>query len=120
MCIRDRAEIVLKDLIPEGGEPEVTMSLIIAQTARYFGYTIDDLCSPNRNRALVNARQIGMYLCRELTSASLPEIGQEFNRDHSTVLHAERRIRKDLPERRQTFHQVTELTTIIKSQAQQS
>ena len=115
----DLAEIVLKDLIPEGGEPEVTVSLIIAQTAKYFGYSIDDLCSPNRNRALVNARQIGMYLCRELTNDSLPDIGRQFNRDHTTVMHADRRIRKDLPERRQTFHQVTELTTIIKNQAKQ-
>ncbi|RZL68827.1 MAG: chromosomal replication initiator protein DnaA, partial [Rhodococcus sp. (in: high G+C Gram-positive bacteria)] len=114
------AEIVLKDLIPEGGEPEVTTSLIIAQTARYFGYTIDDLCSPNRNRALVNARQIGMYLCRELTNDSLPDIGKMFNRDHTTVMHADRRIRKDLPERRQTFAQVTELTTLIKNQAKQA
>ncbi len=111
------AEIVLKDLIPEGGEPEVTADLIITQTARYFGYTIDDLCSPNRNRALVNARQIGMYLCRELTENSLPDIGRLFNRDHTTVMHADKKIRQDLPERRQTFHQVTELTTLIKNQA---
>ncbi|MDQ6686139.1 MAG: chromosomal replication initiator protein DnaA, partial [Actinomycetota bacterium] len=60
------AEIVLKDLIPEGGEPEVTGGLIVAQTASYFGYSIEDLCGPSRTRALVTARQIAMYLCREL------------------------------------------------------
>ncbi|MGH3413419.1 MAG: chromosomal replication initiator protein DnaA [Marmoricola sp.] len=115
------AEIVLKDLIPEGGEPEVTAGLIIAQTASYFGYSIDDLCGPSRTRALVTARQIAMYLCRELTQLSLPKIGQQFGgRDHTTVMNADRRIRKDLAERRNVFHQVTELTTRIKQQAKQS
>ncbi|HEX7738911.1 MAG TPA: chromosomal replication initiator protein DnaA [Marmoricola sp.] len=115
------AEIVLKDLIPEGGEPEVTAGLIIAQTASYFGYSIEDLCGPSRTRALVTARQIAMYLCRELTQMSLPKIGQQFGgRDHTTVMNAERRIRKDLAERRNVFHQVTELTTRIKQQAKQS
>jgi chromosomal replication initiator protein len=112
------AEIVLKDLIPEGGEPEVTAGLIIAQTASYFGFSIEDLCGPSRTRALVTARQIAMYLCRELTELSLPKIGQQFGgRDHTTVMNADRRIRKDLAERRNTFHQITELTTRIKQQA---
>jgi chromosomal replication initiator protein len=115
------AEIVLKDLIPEGGEPEVTAGLIIAQTATYFGFSIDDLCGPSRTRALVTARQISMYLCRELTELSLPKIGQQFGgRDHTTVMNADRRIRKDLAERRNVFHQVTELTTRIKQQAKQA
>ncbi len=115
------AEIVLKDLIPEGGEPEVTAGLIIAQTATYFGFSIEDLCGPSRTRALVTARQISMYLCRELTELSLPKIGQQFGgRDHTTVMNADRRIRKDLAERRNVFHQVTELTTRIKQQAKQS
>ncbi len=115
------AEIVLKDLIPEGGEPEVTAGLIIAQTASYFGFCIEDLCGPSRTRALVTARQIAMYLCRELTELSLPKIGQQFGgRDHTTVMNADRRIRKDLAERRNVFHQVTELTTRIKQQAKQA
>ncbi|WP_460814171.1 chromosomal replication initiator protein DnaA [Nocardioides korecus] len=115
------AEIVLKDLIPEGGEPEVTAGLIIAQTATYFGFSIEDLCGPSRTRALVTARQISMYLCRELTELSLPKIGQQFGgRDHTTVMNADRRIRKDLAERRNVFHQVTELTTRIKQQAKQA
>jgi chromosomal replication initiator protein len=115
------AEIVLKDLIPEGGEPEVTAGLIIAQTASYFGFSIEDLCGPSRTRALVTARQIAMYLCRELTELSLPKIGQQFGgRDHTTVMNADRRIRKDLAERRNVFHQVTELTTRVKQQAKQA
>ncbi len=113
-------EIVLKDLIPEGAEPEITASLIIAQTASYFGLSIDDLCGPSRNRNLVNGRQIAMYLCRELTDLSLPKIGQQFGgRDHTTVIYANNRIRAELAERRSTYNTVTELTNRIKQQARQ-
>ena len=112
------AEIVLKDLIPEGGEPEVTAALIIAQTAAYFGFSIDDLCGQSRTRALTGARQIAMYLCRELTELSLPKIGQTFGgRDHTTVMHAERKIRSLMTERRNVYNQITELTSRIRSRA---
>jgi chromosomal replication initiator protein len=115
------AEIVLKDLIPEGGEPEITSGLIIAQTAAYFGLSIDDLCGPSRSRVLVTGRQISMYLCRELTELSLPKIGQQFGgRDHTTVMHADKKIRQLLAERRSVYNQVTELTNRIKQQARQS
>ncbi|CAA9346286.1 MAG: Chromosomal replication initiator protein DnaA [uncultured Nocardioidaceae bacterium] len=114
-------EIVLKDLIPEGGEPEITASLIIAQTASYFGLSIEELCGPSRSRNLVQGRQIAMYLCRELTDLSLPKIGQQFgNRDHTTVMYANNRVRGDLAERRSTFNTVTELTNRIKQQARQA
>jgi len=115
------AEIVLKDLIPEGGEPQITAPLIIAQTAAYFGMSIDDLCSASRSRVLVTARQIAMYLCRELTDLSLPKIGQQFGgRDHTTVMHADKKIRQLLAERRSVYNQVTELTNRIKQHARQS
>ncbi|MFD3404568.1 chromosomal replication initiator protein DnaA [Kribbella sp. NPDC058693] len=114
------AEIVLKDLIPEGSKPEVTASMIMGQTASYFGLSIDDLCGSSRSRVLVTARQIAMYLCRELTDLSLPKIGQQFGgRDHTTVMHAERKIRQLMSERRSVFNQVTELTNRIKHQAKQ-
>ena len=112
------AEIVLKDLIPEAGGPEITAGTIMAQTASYFSLTIDDLCGTSRSRVLVNARQIAMYLCRELTELSLPKIGQTFGgRDHTTVMHADRKIRQLMAERRSIYNQVTELTNRIKSQA---
>jgi chromosomal replication initiator protein len=115
------AEIVLKDLIPEGGEPEITASLIIAQTASYFALSIDDLCGVSRSRVLVTGRQIAMYLCRELTELSLPKIGQQFGgRDHTTVMHADKKIRQLLAERRSVYNQVTELTNRIKQQARQA
>lgn len=112
------AEIVLKDLIPEAGGLEITAGTIMAQTASYFSLTIDDLCGTSRSRVLVNARQIAMYLCRELTELSLPKIGQTFGgRDHTTVMHADRKIRQLMAERRSIYNQVTELTNRIKSQA---
>ncbi|GAB2593686.1 chromosomal replication initiator protein DnaA [Microlunatus antarcticus] len=114
------AEIVLKDLIPEGGEAQITSSVIMAQTASYFDITIEDLCGGSRTQQLVNARQIAMYLCRELTDLSLPKIGQQFGgRDHTTVMHADRKIRTQMGEKRSTFNQVTELTNRIKQQASQ-
>jgi len=112
------AEIVLKDLIPEAGGPEITAATIMAQTATYFSLTVDDLCGTSRSRVLVNARQIAMYLCRELTELSLPKIGQTFGgRDHTTVMHADRKIRQLMAERRSIYNQVTELTNRIKLQA---
>ena len=112
------AEIVLKDLIPNETNPEITGATIMAQTAAYFSLTIDDLCGTSRSRVLVNARQIAMYLCRELTELSLPKIGQTFGgRDHTTVMHADRKIRQLMAERRSIYNQVNELTTRIKQQA---
>jgi len=112
------AEIVLKDLIPDQAGSEITASTIMAQTASYFSLTLEDLCGTSRSRVLVNARQIAMYLCRELTELSLPKIGQTFGgRDHTTVMHADRKIRQLMAERRSIYNQVTELTNRIKHQA---
>ena len=114
------AQIVLKDLAVEGDEPQITAGLIMAQTANYSDFTLEELCSASRSRDLVQARQIAMYLCRELTDLSLPKIGQEFGRDHTTVIHAERKIRKLMAEKHAVYNQVTELTARIKQQARQS
>ena len=112
------AEFVLKDLIPEAQGPEITAATIMGQTASYFGLSIEDLCGTSRSRVLVTARQIAMYLCRELTDLSLPKIGQHFGgRDHTTVMHADRKIRSLMAERRSIYNQVTELTNRIKQQA---
>ena len=112
------AEIVLKDLMPTDAAPEITGQGIMAQTAAYFSLTLEDLCGTSRSRVLVNARQIAMYLCRELTDLSLPKIGQMFGgRDHTTVMHADRKIRQLMAERRSIYNQVTELTNRIKQQA---
>lgn len=111
-------EIVLKDLIPGGEDsvPEISGQAIMAETASYFGLDVEDLSGSSRSRVLVTARQIAMYLCRELTDLSLPKIGALFGgRDHTTVMHADRKIRSLMAERRSIYNQVTELTNRIKS-----
>ncbi|SES48220.1 chromosomal replication initiator protein DnaA [Actinokineospora terrae] len=112
------AEIVLRDLIPDSQAPEISAPTIMAVTAEYFGVSIDDLCGPGKTKALAQARQISMYLCRELTDLSLPKIGQTFGgRDHTTVMHADKKIRKEMAERRRIYDQVQELTSRIKQRA---
>ncbi|WP_133847964.1 chromosomal replication initiator protein DnaA [Labedaea rhizosphaerae] len=112
------AEIVLRDLIPDSHAPEISVTTIMAVTAEFFGVTIDDLCGPGKTKALAQARQISMYLCRELTDLSLPKIGQTFGgRDHTTVMHAEKKIKKEMAERRRIYDQVQELTSRIKQRA---
>jgi chromosomal replication initiator protein len=114
------AQFVLKDIIPDAQGSQITASLIMGQTAAYFDLSIDDLCGTSRSRVLVTARQIAMYLCRELTDLSLPKIGQVFGgRDHTTVMHADRKIRTLMAERRNIYNQVTELTTRIRNQQSQ-
>ncbi|CAN5920080.1 hypothetical protein BH23ACT10_BH23ACT10_05090 [soil metagenome] len=112
------AQMVLKDLLPEPSAVDITVGLIMAETADYFSLTLDDLCSTSRTRQLVNARQIAMYLTRELTGLSLPKIGQAFGgRDHTTVIHATNKIGRLMQERHAIFDQVQELTTRIKNAA---
>jgi chromosomal replication initiator protein len=114
----DLAQNVLQSLLYGGRETRVTEDLVISLTADYFGLTDDEIRSASRSRPLVHARQIAMYLCRELTDLSLPRIGDRFGgRDHSTVIHADKKIRKLLQERRACYEQVQELTERIRQQA---
>ena len=109
------AEEVLRDFIPDGSGPEINADQIMASTADYFGVSLEDLRGHSRSRVLVNARQVAMYLCRELTDLSLPRIGQAFGgRDHTTVMHADRKIRQQMAERRSLYNQIAELTNRIK------
>jgi chromosomal replication initiator protein len=115
------ATVVLKDLVSDSAEPEISAATIMGATASYFNISLEDLCGSSRSRMLVTARQIAMYLCRELTDMSLPRIGQTFGgRDHTTVMHAERKIRSLMAERRVIFDQVTELTNVIKTQSRRA
>jgi chromosomal replication initiator protein len=112
------AEIVLRDLIPDSAASEITAATIMAVVAEFFGVTMDELCGPGKTKALAQSRQIAMYLCRELTDLSLPRIGQTFGgRDHTTVMHADKKIRNEIAQRRKTFEQVQELTARIKQRA---
>ncbi|GAB2910174.1 chromosomal replication initiator protein DnaA [Rhodococcus aerolatus] len=112
------AEMVLRDLIPDQSSLEITAATIVAVTAEYFSMSIDELTGPGKTRAVAGARQTAMYLCRELTDLSLPKIGQTFGgRDHTTVMHADKKIRNEMTERRKTFEQVSELTARIKQRS---
>ncbi len=112
------AELVLKDLISDQQGPRITAALIMRESADFFGVSINDLCGPSRTRSLVQARQVAMYLCRELTDLSLPNIGRQFGgRDHTTVMHAEKKILKSLADDRVLYNQIADLTSVIKTAA---
>jgi chromosomal replication initiator protein len=105
----ERARQLLSDLTPDG-EAAVDGPAIIAVTAESFGYHPDDLTSKSRKQPLVTARQIAMYLCRELTDDSLVQIGALFNRDHSTVLHSIDKVKNLLNHDREVFDKVNNLS----------
>ena len=109
------AQVVLRDLIHDAAVGDIDAATIMAVTAEYYQLTIDDLCGPSKTKALAFARQIGMYLCRELTELTLPAIGKMFGgRDHTPVMHAAKKIRAEIAERRQTYEHVQELTARIR------
>lgn len=114
----DLAAVVLKDNVSDPATQEITASLIKTETSKYFNVTTDALCSASRSRALTEARQIAMYLCRELTDLSLPAIGQEFGgRDHTTVMYANKKITEAMGAKPKVYNDVTELTSKIRMAA---
>jgi len=109
------AHQVLADLLPPTKPRVITPELIMDETAKMFGWTVEDLCGRSRRRPLVIARQIGMYVFRELTDYSYPKIAEEFGgRDHTTVMHAVDKIKNLMAERHTIFDQVNELIVRIK------
>jgi chromosomal replication initiator protein len=112
----DLAREVLADNLRTKCSRVITPQVILDETAKMFGWTIDDLCGRSRRRPLVTARQIGMYVFRELTDYSYPQIAREFGgRDHTTVMHAVEKITDQIAERRHIYEQVSELINRIKS-----
>lgn len=108
------AQVVLKDLISDD-DSEITASAIIGKTAEYFGITIEELTGTSRSRVYVTARQIAMYLCRQLTDLSLPKIGENFGgKDHTTVMYAVKKVEDQIAQRRQMYNQVNEIHARIK------
>lgn len=107
---RATAEHVLADILDAGRPRQITPALILEAVSATFGFSLEELTGPKRQRPLVRARQIGMYLFRELTDYSYPAIGREFGgRDHTTVIHAFEKITQFMREDRQTYEQVTAL-----------
>ncbi|MFN2555568.1 MAG: chromosomal replication initiator protein DnaA [Nitriliruptorales bacterium] len=112
------AEMVLKDLFPNETNREIGLQLIQEEVSAFFELSVEDLCSPSRSRQLVTARQIAMYLVRELTDLSLPRIGKAFGgRDHTTVMHATSKIADLMQERRTIYNQIQELTSRIRARS---
>jgi chromosomal replication initiator protein len=106
-------QTILKDLITLD-EGDISPTDIIEHVARYFEISLDDIYGTSRAAAIAQARQIAMYLCRELTSLSLPKIGQLIGRDHTTVMYANTKITELMKERRSIYNQVADLTHVIK------
>jgi len=111
------AQLVLKDLISDD-DSEVTASTIIGKTAEYFAISVEELTGTSRSRVFVTARQIAMYLCRQLTDLSLPKIGESFGgKDHTTVMYAVKKVEDQIAQRRQMYNQVNEIHARIKQQS---
>jgi chromosomal replication initiator protein len=109
------AEKVLSDILAAGRPRQITPKVIMQATSEMFELSVDEICGTSRRRPLVNARQIGMYVFRELTDFSYPAIAREFGgRDHTTVIHAVEKVSRLMMERRQTYDQVTDLIHKIK------
>src|SRR5690606_34229676 len=97
---------------------DLTASMIIGTTAEYYGISMDELTGTSRSRVYVTARQIAMYLCRQLTDLSLPKIGEHFGgKDHTTVMYAVKKIEEQMGQRRQTYNQVNEIHGRIKQRS---
>ncbi|MFL3016249.1 MAG: chromosomal replication initiator protein DnaA [Acidimicrobiales bacterium] len=110
------AKTILQDLINSNQPLPITPDVILSKTSEMYGFSIDELIGGSRRRPLVTARQISMYIFRELTELSYPAIAKEFGgRDHTTVIHAVDKISQLMAERREIYDQVTALTTAVKS-----
>lgn len=112
----EMAEIALRDLAPDSAAEQITPNTIIEVTAEYFNIEVDTLTGSGKKRDIAHARQLAMYLCRELTDLSLPKLGEQFGgKDHTTVMYAERKIRREMTEKRETYDEIQALTQRIKS-----
>lgn len=111
----DTAAEVLKDLLPARTPVPITLDLIKETVAEFYSIDVRDLDAKRRTRNITFPRQIAMYLCRSLTDASLPQIGQHFGgRDHTTVLHACDKISHLIQENPQFDETVQLLTSKLK------
>ncbi len=116
---RDLAERLLRDFIAERQPRPITVSMILEATSEQFAFEISDLTGKSRRRPLVIARQVAMYVARELTDHSYPAIAREFGgRDHTTVMHACDKIGALMKERTVIYDQVIELEKSVRRTAQ--
>lgn len=88
----------LKDILSGKKQKLITADLIKEHVGEYFNVKFEDFNAKKRTRSIVYPRQIAMYLCREMTDLSLPKIGEEFGRDHTTIMHAHDKITTEVSE----------------------
>jgi chromosomal replication initiator protein len=110
------AEEILGDMLASNKDQPITAARILEATCKMFNIPLEALQGKSRTRDLVHARQISMYVCRELTELSYPRIGKEFgDRDHTTVIHAYDKIANQMKDRKETYEDVTNLMHRIRS-----
>ena len=110
-------QTVLKDVAPATQDTVIAPIEIINAVSTYYKITPDEIYGHSRTAAIAMARQIAMYICRELTNLSLPKIGQLFgNRDHTTVMYANRKVAEWMKDRRYIYNQVTEIMTKVRNE----
>ena len=109
---------VLGDLLTDSQPRPITPQVILEATSKMFGFPIEEIIGKKRQRPLVTARQVAMYVFRELTDLSYPAIAREFGgRDHTTVIHAVEKISAQMRTQRPIYDQVTELIQTIRAEA---
>jgi chromosomal replication initiator protein len=107
---------VLRDVLTDAQPKAITAELILEASAKQFAFPVEELTGHSRRRPLVTARQIGMYVCRELTDLSYPAIARVYGgRDHTTVIHAVDKIGSLMKEKREIYDRVTDLMQTIRS-----
>jgi len=111
----DIARSILKDILPEDGEKKISIQKIVKEVSKFFSIPINDILSAKRNKFISHARQLAMFLARELTSSSLPQIGKAIgDRDHTTVIYAVSKISKLISKDKNVYMQIQEITNKIK------
>ena len=109
------AQKVVHDVFPVRSQQPISIATIQSEVCKFFGVNKADLVSNKRSQSIVYPRQMAMYLARDLTDMSLPKIGSEFGgRDHTTVMHAQKKIERMMKESREIYNQVQSLTALIK------
>ena len=111
----DLANEALKDILSNSKPKLITPSVIKDAVGQYYNMKIENFNAKKRNKSIVLPRQIAMFLCRELTDLSLPKIGEEFDRDHTTIIHAYEKISTDMKTDAQLKSVIEELKSKIES-----
>ena len=112
------AEQVTRDLFPDRSHRPIPISTIQREVCRFYNISHAEIVGSKRSHNIVFPRQIAMYLSRELTDLSLPKIGSEFGgRDHTTVMHAQDKIRKLMSAQREVYNQIQQLTNAIRQKS---